>query len=364
MDQKNYCIIMAGGVGSRFWPLSRSSRPKQFLDITGTGKSLLQMTYERFNKIIPAGNILIVTNAEYNDLVREQLPEMPTANILLEPQRRNTAPCIAYAAYKIVSRDPEARLVVAPSDHLIINETEFLSIVNDGLSLVGSSPVMLTLGIQPDRPETGYGYIQADKSKLTTAFNREFFKVKTFTEKPDLPLAKVFLESGDFYWNSGIFFWSVSTIITAFEQYLPEIATPFEDGLGCFDTSREHDCIEEIYSASRSISIDYGIMEKATNVHVLACDFGWSDLGTWGSLYDQKEKDKENNVCIGDKPFLYDVNGSLINVPKNKLVVIQGIEDCIVVESDDVLLICKKDQEQRIRNFVNDVKLEKGESFT
>jgi mannose-1-phosphate guanylyltransferase len=363
MNNKDYCIIMAGGVGSRFWPLSRKSRPKQFLDITGTGKTLLQMTFERFRDLIPLANILIVTNAEYLEMVASQLPELPRENILTEPHRRNTAPCIAYAAYKILKRDAAARLVVAPSDHLIVNQKEFRKVIRDGLLFVSEYPALLTLGITPDRPETGYGYIQADHLRKAESGQSVFKKVKTFTEKPDLKMAKVFMESGEFFWNSGIFFWSVRSIIEAFEQYLPEIAAPFEEAIECLATDKEKACIEEIYSSCRSISIDYGIMEKAQNVYVLECNIGWSDLGTWGSLHDHKEKDVNNNALIGQNTYLYEVSNSLVSVPENKLVVIQGLENCIVVDSEDALLICRMDQEQRIRTFVNDVKLKKGDEI-
>lgn len=354
---------MAGGVGSRFWPLSRASRPKQFLDITGTGSTLLQMTFQRFSGVIPVQNIFIVTNSEYCGQVKSQLPDLPAENILSEPQRRNTAPCIAYAAYRILSKDPEACLVVAPSDHLILNEENFRNVLNSGLSLVSEHQVLLTLGIKPNRPETGYGYIQADQMKVINKEGKNFHKVKTFTEKPDLKMAAVFLESGEFFWNSGIFFWGVRTIVEAFSKYLPEIAIPFEEGLKYYGTEGEVSFIEGVYSSCKSVSIDYGIMEKAENVYVLPCDFGWSDLGTWGSLYDQKEKDEQNNALIGGNIHVYDVKNTLISIPREKLVVIQGLENCIVVESEDVLLICRMDQEQRIRNFVNDVRLKEGDRF-
>ncbi len=348
---------MAGGVGSRFWPLSRTSNPKQFLDILGVGKSLLQQTFERFKDIIPEENIYIVSNQEYFDIIKQQLPEIPEENILLEPFRRNTAPCIAYAAYRIRVKDPDARMVVAPSDHLILKEETFREVVLQGLNFVSENQTLLTIGIQPDRPETGYGYIQADKNHKLENEDVVFNKVKTFTEKPDLKLAKVFLESGEFFWNSGIFFWSVNSILTSFNELLPDIDNSFKSGLALYGTDKEASFIQETYSSCKNISIDYGIMEKADNVYVLTADFGWSDLGTWGSLYEHKEKDKDKNVIIGEKIFLYDSRDVIVNKTNERVVVIQGMEDYIVVDSDDVLLICRKDQEQRIKSFVNDVKL-------
>lgn len=363
MNKKDYCIIMAGGVGSRFWPLSRTSNPKQFLDILGVGKSLLQQTFDRFRNVIPTENIYIVSNAEYSDIIKEQIPELPIENILLEPYRRNTAPCIAYAAYRIKVKDPGARMVVAPSDHLILKEDTFLKVVKDGLEFVGEHDNLLTIGIQPNRPETGYGYIQVDKNNVIENNEVVFNKVKTFTEKPDIKLAKVFLESGEFFWNSGIFFWSLESIIKSLKDFLPEINKSFNEGMDLYGTDKEAAFIQETYSGCKNISIDYGIMEKADNVYVLTADFGWSDLGTWGSLYEHKEKDDEGNVKIGDKLFLYDTRDSIINTSNKRLVVIQGMDDFIVVDSEDVLLICKKDQEQRIKSFVNDVKLESGDKF-
>ena len=354
---------MAGGVGSRFWPLSRTSNPKQFLDILGTGKTLLQQTFERFRKIMPPENIYIVSNGEYAELISNQLPELPESNILLEPQRRNTAPCIAYASYRIKKKDPEAVIVVAPSDHLILQEEEFLYVVKESLDFVSENDALLTLGMHPSRPETGYGYIQLDMNSNIPRNNSIFHKVKTFTEKPDLKLAQVFLDSGEFFWNSGIFFWSLKSIIHAFDRFLPEINAAFEGGVKVYETKDEAAYIEETYAECRNISIDYGIMEKSEKVYVLTADFGWSDLGTWGSLYDQSVKDENSNSKVGNDIFLYDTHNSLINISSEKLVVLQGLDDYIVVDSEDVLLICKKDQEQRIKNFVNDVKLEKGDLY-
>ena len=364
MDNNNYCVIMAGGIGSRFWPLSRHEKPKQFLDILGTGKTLLQQTFERMNHICPAENILIVTNDNYKEIVIEQLPEIIPDNILLEPMRRNTAPCIAYANFKIQQLNPDANIIVAPSDHLIVNEIEFINVIKKSLEFTKENEVLLTLGIKPNRPETGYGYIQVnneDKKDNSEKFGIK--KVKTFTEKPNIEMAKIFYESGEFFWNSGIFIWSLKTIMNSFENYLSEVNDLFKKGIKQYNTNKEKEFINEIYSACKNISIDYGIIEKAENVHVLCADFGWSDLGTWGSLHENSSKDNNNNSVVGENVFVYDSKNSIINMPNIKLAVVQGLEDYIVVESDGILLVCKKEEEQKIRQFVNDVKLNKGESF-
>jgi mannose-1-phosphate guanylyltransferase len=363
--QKNdyYCVIMAGGIGSRFWPLSKMKKPKQFLDILGTGKTLVQQTYERIKEIIPAENILVVTNEDYGDLVLQQLPLLKPEQVLLEPLRRNTAPCIAYANFKINELNPDAKILVAPSDHVILKEKEFLEVVKKGLQFVTENDCLLTLGIQPDRPETGYGYIQINGESSVIELNKSIRKVKTFTEKPDLKMAELFIESGDFFWNSGMFFWSMKTIMHSFEKFLPEIDQLFKGGIGKYNTDEEHSFIAETYPNCRNISIDYGIMEKADNVFVLCSDFGWSDLGTWGSLYDKLDKNKDKNSVIGKNVFIYDTANCLINMPDDKLVVIQGLDDYIVVESDNILLICKREDEQKIKQFVNDVRLEKGDEY-
>ncbi len=364
MKSDNYCVIMAGGIGSRFWPLSRTKKPKQFLDILGTGKTLLQQTFERFNKYIPAENILIVTNEDYGDIILEQLPEISKNQVLLEPMRRNTAPCIAYANYKIMAINPSAKIVVAPSDHLILKEDEFIDVLKMGLDFVGENESLLTLGIKPSRPETGYGYIQINGGGTEKiVVNKSFRKVKTFTEKPDLKMAELFMESGDFYWNSGIFFWSLPTIMKSFSTFLPDVDNLFKEGSGFYNTDEEKVFISKTYPSCKNISIDYGIMEKAENVYVLCSDFGWSDLGTWGSLYDMLEKDEFNNSISGKNVFSYDSNNCIINLPDDKLAIIQGLDDYIVVDSDNILLICKKKDEQKIKQFVNDVKLEKGEKY-
>jgi mannose-1-phosphate guanylyltransferase len=363
MNKNNFCIIMAGGVGSRFWPLSRQGHPKQFLDILGTGKTFIRQTFDRFRQVIPEENIFIVTNSDYKDLVTEQLPELNPANVLLEPLRRNTAPCIAYASFRIRKLNPGARIVVAPSDHLIIREEEFLRVVQSGLDFVDANKALLTLGIKPSRPETGYGYIQVNgETDLAKEFPG-FRKVKTFTEKPDIKLARVFVESGEFFWNSGIFFWSLETIMSAFSGHLPEIYSLFAEGDPVYGTAEEEQFITNVYPHCKSISIDYGIMEKADNVFVLGSDFGWSDIGTWGSLHEHQTKDSRGNAISGEGVFGYELDGCIIRIPDDKLAVIEGLKDYIVVESDGILLVCRKSEEQSIRQFVNEVKMKKGEQY-
>lgn len=363
METNNYCVIMAGGIGSRFWPLSKVKRPKQFLDILGTGRTLLQQTFDRFAQLMPADHVFIVSNLEYRDLIREQLPQVPQENILLEPLRRNTAPCIDYANFRIQQKDPGARIVVAPSDHLIVKEEEFLRCVRDGFEFVASNDALLTMGIVPSRPETGFGYIQSFQKEVAGYESSGFKKVKTFTEKPDLEMAKVFLESGDFYWNAGIFFWSLNNIMEAFESHLPEIHNLFREGEGLYNTDREASFIAQTYGNCRNISIDYGIMEKAENVYVLISDFGWSDLGTWGSLYEQLEKDDGLNSVTGKNVFMYESTGNIVNVQEETLVVLQGLKEYIVVQNENVILICKREEEQKIKHFVNEIRTEIGEDM-
>lgn len=354
---------MAGGIGSRFWPLSKTNHPKQFIDILGTGRTLIQQTFDRFNKIIPEENILFVTNEIYKDIVLEQLPQIKPDQVLLEPIRRNTAPCIAYANHKILTKNPNANIVVAPSDHLILKETKFINVVQKALDYVSKNKVLLTLGIQPSRIETGYGYIQVDGDHENISLNETICKVKTFTEKPDYKLAKIFFDSGEFYWNSGIFFWSLQSILDSFKLHLPEVDAIFKEGKDIYNGPDEQKYISEVYPHCKNISIDYGIMEKAENVDVLCSDFGWSDLGTWGSLHEHMEKDKHENAVSGKNILVYDSTDTIINAPHNKLVIAQGLEGYIVVESEKVLLICKKEEEQKIKQFVNDVKLLKGDDY-
>jgi len=362
MSEKNpnhYVVIMAGGVGSRFWPMSRTPHPKQFIDILGTGKSLLQQTYERAQNVCPTKNIFIVTNGQYKELVQEQLEGIEVSQILLEPSRRNTAPCVAYAAFRIKAINPDACMVVAPSDHLILKDQEFTNLIHKALAEVEQKESLITLGITPTRPDTGYGYIQFEETRGDNGIH----KVKSFTEKPDLDMAKELVASGEFLWNAGIFIWSVQGILKAFEQHMPEMFQLFEEGQDAFNTQNEHKFIETAYAQCKSISIDYGVMEKAKNVFTIAADIGWSDLGTWGSLYSYSDKDEEGHVIQGRNVLTYDSKNCIVNVPKNKLVVLQGMEDMIVVESDDILLICKQEDEQQIKRIVNDVKATKGEKF-
>jgi mannose-1-phosphate guanylyltransferase len=353
---------MAGGIGARFWPMSKTSRPKQFIDILGTGKTLIQQTFDRFLEICPKENIYIVTNGIYKDIILEQLPGIKDNQVLCEPMRRNTAPAVAYAAYKINEINPKANLVVAPSDHIILKEDTFTNVILSALNAASNNDWLLTLGITPSRPDTGYGYIQFCDDKPYEKDER-LRKVKTFTEKPNLELAKTFLESGDFLWNSGIFIWSVKSILTAFDQHLPEVAALFKEGSGIYSTDQEQEFINRIFSVCKNISIDYGVMEKAENVYVLASDFGWSDLGTWGSLFDIRQKDENNNAIVGKNVISFGSKNCIVNMPKEKLVVLQGLDNYIVVEDDGILLVCRKEDEQHIRDIVNTVKIEKGDKY-
>ena len=336
---------MAGGIGSRFWPYSRKDKPKQFLDFFGTGQTLLQQTFDRYSKIVPKENIFIATNIQYEKLVKEQLPELNEDQILLEPTRRNTAPCIAWASIHIKQLNPNANIIVAPADHLILKEVEFIEAITKGLEFVAQSPQLLTLGIKPSRPETGYGYIQIAEEK-----DGIFYKVKTFIEKPQLEFAQVFIESNEFYWNSGIFLWNVNTILKAFETHIPEICETFK--------SYENDL-----EALPNISIDYAIMEKAENVYVQICNFGWADLGTWGALHEASPKDQHKNVIMKGHTLLYECKDNIIAIPKGKLAVLQGLEDYLIADTDNVLLVCRKDDENSIRRYVNDVQVKLGDEF-
>lgn len=349
---------MAGGIGSRFWPMSRTQHPKQFIDILGTGETLIQQTYNRLKRICPEENIYIVTNEIYKDLTREQLVGIADEQIICEPTMRNTAPCIAYANYKIAAKNPDANIIVAPSDHLILKEDEFIRVMEMALDHTSQNDCLLTLGITPSRPDTGYGYIQFLENNET-----EIKQVKTFTEKPNLDLAKKFIDSGDFCWNSGMFIWSLKSIQKAFETLLPEVDDVFKDGLGKYNTLEEYDFIQSAYSTCKNISIDYGIMEKSKNVFVISADIGWSDLGTWGSIYTHLPLDDNKNAIVGKNVMMYDSANNIVNVPQDKLVVLQGLEDYIIVESDSILLVCKKEDEQKIKRFVADVKESKNEKF-
>jgi len=347
---------MAGGIGSRFWPMSTSDKPKQFLDILGTGKTLLQQTFNRFAKICPKENIFIVTNNQYQSLVLEQLP-ISENQVIAEPLRRNTAPCIAYASYKIKALNPDAMVVVSPSDHLILDEPEFCDIISAAFAKAEEQEALITLGIKPSRPDTGYGYIQFDNKKAKK--NEKVRRVKTFTEKPDVNIAKQFLESGDFYWNSGIFIWSNKTIITSLQKHLPDIANLFKSAENHYNTNKEEKHIATVYERCKNISIDYGVMEKAEKVYVVLSDFGWSDLGTWGSLYDNQKKTKAGNAIVGDQVYVHDSENCIINAPDDKLMVLQGLKDYIVVDANNTLLVCKKEDEQKIKQMVMNIPTKK-----
>lgn len=349
---------MCGGIGSRFWPYSRESRPKQFLDFLGTGRSLLQMSFDRISSLVPPENVLVVTNAQYKPLISEQLPELPDDNILLEPARRNTAPCIAWAAYHIAARNPEASIIVCPSDHLITRDEVFRDAILKGFEFVETHDALLTLGITPTRPETGYGYIQVGEK-----VEGDICRVKTFTEKPKLELAKVFLETGEFFWNSGIFLWSAKTIIRELITNAPDVANVFEKGRHLFGTPSERQFIEENFPGCVGISIDFAVMEKAKNVYVECVSFGWNDLGTWSALYDNSPKNRDANVTQNCRVLAYDSTDNIFAVKDDKLVVVAGLSGYIVADRGDVLLICPKAEEQKIKQMVNDVKMTFGDKY-
>lgn len=359
MNNKIYVAIIAGGIGSRFWPKSRVEYPKQFLDILNTGKTLIQSTVDRFLQFVPKENIFIVTSADYTSIVEEQLPCLSKENIVSEPSRKNTAPCIAYISFKILKNDPEANLIVAPADHLILDTATFEQTCAKAIDFVEHQDALVTLGIKPTYPNTGYGYIQHE----TETSQENIFKVKTFTEKPNIDLAKTFLLSGDFLWNAGIFIWKVNTILRMFEIHQPEMYEIFSQEKDKYNTPEEKEAIERIYPLCSSISIDYAIMEKADNVYVIPSSFGWSDLGTWASAYDNLEKDYLGNAVAGDRVMVIDSTQCMISAPHNKLMVLQGLDDFIVVDTDDVLLICKKEKEQEIKEYVAEVKRNMGDKY-
>lgn len=358
-NQNNYVAIMAGGIGSRFWPVSREEFPKQFLDILNTGKTLIQDTFDRFAEFIPIENIYVVTANKYKEIVAQQLPAMKAENIVGEPSRKNTAPCIAYISYKLHKKNPESNLICAPADHLILDNTAFLKTCLEALGFISENKALLTLGIKPSGPNTGYGYIQYEHY----AVSDNVYKVKTFTEKPDLELAKTFIASGDFLWNAGIFVWKTRNIISAFEEYLPEMHELFYDAAAAMNTEGEEAAMELVYPLCVNISIDYGILEKANNVYVIPSSFGWSDLGTWGSAYDNLEKDYMDNAVTGGHVILYDATKNIIHSHGKRLLVVQGLEDYIVVDTPDVLLICKKENEQKVKEYMGEVKRNKGEKY-
>ena len=349
MNNNLFVVLMAGGVGTRFWPYSRNAKPKQFLDVIGTGKTLLQSTYDRFSPLCPPENIFVVTHEEHKHITLEQLPFLSESQILAEPMRKNTAPCILYACHKIKMINPSAVVVVSPTDHLILNEADFQQTIIQSAEMANNQDNLITLGIKPSRPETGYGYIQFIENKSTLK------KVKTFTEKPELALANKFLESGDFVWNAGIFIWGVQAILDAFAKHLPEMTEIFEEALVNFSTEKEKAAIQEAYAQMKSISIDYAIMEKADNVYVWLSNFAWSDLGSWGSLFEYSAKDANNNV-IGLEALTYDTRNCIIKGDKGKLVVAHGLNGFLVGAVGNVVIVCEKDKEDLFRRFVNDLK--------
>ena len=346
----NHLVIMAGGVGSRFWPMSTTERPKQFIDVLGVGRSLLQLTFDRFEGICAPENVWVVTNQKYFELVKEQLPEVPVGNILCEPCRRNTAPCIAYVSWRIKSQDPKANIVVTPSDHIVADEVEFRRVVKSCLKFTGETDAIITLGMKPNRPETGYGYIQADLS-TSSPRNKEIYRVDKFREKPDLETAQSYIQQNNFFWNAGIFIWSVSTIVNAFRVYQPALSKIFERLLDVYGTDKEQEMIDKLYPECENISVDYAIMEKAEEIFVCPADFGWSDLGTWGSLLAQTKRDLYGNSCIGQNITMFDSHNCIVHTTGERKVVIQGLDDYIVAEKDGMLLICKLSEEQKIKQF-------------
>lgn len=362
MHSNIHCVIMAGGIGSRFWPLSKKDYPKQFIDILGLGKTLIQQTYQRFENVCPPENMWVVTHEDYKSLVKEQLPQISENQILCEPQRKNTAPCIAYAAHKIHKKNPMAKMIVTPADHLVTQERDFEDTLSVALLKASSEDCLVTLGIKPSRPDTGYGYIQF--TDICSVEYKNVCKVKTFTEKPDIEIAKQFLQSGEFYWNSGIFIWTISSILKALETHLSSVNDLFKDE-DAYDTDKESTFIKYAYQECKNISIDYGVMEKSDNVYVVKSDFGWSDLGTWGSLYTHLAKDEHKNATIGSMVQLYDADKNMIRQEdKQKLTIIQGLHDYIVVDTPQTLLICKKNDEQKIKDFVSDLKVLKLDKYS
>ena len=359
MNSNHYVAIMAGGIGSRFWPMSRTSYPKQFLDILNIGRTLIQGTYDRFSKFIPKENIYIVTAEEYVEIVKEQLPELPVANIVSEPSRKNTAPCIAYISYKLKVLNEKGSLICAPADHIILDEMAFTKVCLEALSFVNEHKALITLGIKPTHPNTGYGYIQFEQQPASD----NVYKVKTFTEKPNAELARTFVSSGEFLWNAGIFVWQVNNIVKAFQKYQPELAEVFETHLAHYNTPKEKEAIDKIYPQCTNVSIDYAIMEKADNVYIIPSSFGWSDLGTWNSAHENMEKDYLGNAVAGSDVMVIDAKDNMVHVPNHKLVLLQGMNDYIIVDTEDVLMICKKDKEQEIKQYVAEVKRNKGDKY-
>ena len=352
-NNNNHLVIMAGGVGSRFWPMSTAEKPKQFIDVLGVGKSLLQLTVERFGEIFPQANVWVVTNQRYKEIVGEQLPNIPASHILLEPCRRNTAPCIAYVSWRIKHENPHANIVVTPSDHIVTNEVEFRRVISNALRFTSSSDAIVTLGMKPTRPETGYGYIQADLS-VAALSNKEIYRVDQFREKPNLETAQKYIQENNFFWNAGIFVWNVSTIVNAFRVYQPGISNIFEEMLPLYGTEKEQETIDQRYPECENISVDYAIMEKADEIYVCPADFGWSDLGTWGSLMAQTQHDIYGNTLIGPNIKMVDAQNCIVHTTQEKKVIVQGLKNYIVAENENALLVCSLDEEQRIRQFVEE----------
>ncbi|MGL5959806.1 MAG: mannose-1-phosphate guanylyltransferase [Bacteroidales bacterium] len=359
MQNPVFGIIMAGGIGSRFWPLSRNAKPKQFLDVLGVGRTLIQQTFDRLTHSIASENIVVVTSESYRDLVIEQLPQVKEENILLEPLRRNTAPCIAYATYKLLQKHPDATVVVAPADHLILKENEFAKTLNSAMEFAESKDALVTIGVPPSRPETGYGYIQVTECAKHAVY-KEACKVKTFTEKPNLEMAKVFMDTGEFFWNSGIFIWTLQSIKNALEVHLPEVSNLFADGATQYYSCNEAQFISETYADCKSISIDYAVMEKSSNVYVFCADFGWSDLGTWESLYLQLPKDEAGNALQLETVQIDNASDCLVSAPKDKLVVVSGLSNYLIVDTQDVLMVCPRLDESAHKNLVNSILLDRG----
>jgi mannose-1-phosphate guanylyltransferase len=346
----SHLVIMAGGIGSRFWPMSTPERPKQFVDVLGTGRTFIQMTVDRFRGILPAENVWVVTSQAYEDIVAEQLPEVPRGNILLEPCRRNTAPCIAYAAWRIKSIDPKATIVVSPSDHLVLDVPEFQRVIKSAMDFASTSDAIVTLGMKPTRPETGYGYIQTDMS-CPSARNKEIYRVDAFREKPDLATAEKYIRKPNMLWNAGIFIWNVSTVVNALRVYAPEINEVFENLLPLYGTDKEQEAINENFPKCESISVDYAILEKSEEIYCFPASFGWSDLGTWGSLRENVTRDNNGNAVIGNNVQTSETRDCVIHCSEERRVVVQGLEGYIVAEKDNTLLICKLSEEQRIKQF-------------
>lgn len=353
MNANNHIVIMAGGIGSRFWPMSSKELPKQFIDVLGCGRTLIQLTVDRFKDICPSENIWVVTSANYEKIVHEQLPEIPSEQILLEPCRRNTAPCIAYVSWKIKAKNPKANIVVTPSDHIVMDVNEFRRVINSAMKFTSSSDAIVTLGMKATRPETGYGYIEADLT-MACPSNKEIYRVDAFKEKPDLETAKRYVQKKNYFWNAGIFVWNVSTIVNALRVYQPAISKIFEKMLPYYFTEKEQEMINEFFPICENISIDYAVMEKADEIYVFPASFGWSDLGTWGSLHENSEKDAQGNVCIGENIKMYESRNCVVHTTQEKKVVIQGLDGYIVAEKNDTLLVCRLSEEQRIKEFSED----------